>query len=109
MISKMTKFGRLESRKSIFFETGMIIALINVLCAFNWKSYDKIDFPDYARYIDDTPVDLAPVTIQKRPEPPQVKKPLTVYTINIVEDDQLIDDDYLIDAEVDPMDTMPAS
>ena len=106
MNAKVTKFAKLESKKTIFFEIGMIIALFTVLCAFNWKSYNRVEIPDYARQIDDTPVDLAPVTIQKPPEPPKIKKPVIVYSINIVDDGLFVDEDYVIDAEVDPMDTI---
>ncbi len=107
MISRNTKFEKQEKSRFILLEIGMIITLILILCAFNWKSYEKNNFQDYYRTVDDTPEELAPVTVQKRPEPPKINKPVVVHTINIVDDDLQVDDDFVIDAEIDPLDTMP--
>jgi protein TonB len=107
MNAKKSESVNLENKRTIFMEIGMIIALVLVLCAFNWKSYEKQAYTNYTRSIDNTPVDLAPVTIQKPPEPPQMKKPVVVHTINIVDNESPIDDNYVIDAEIDLMDTMP--
>jgi len=107
MISRNTKFEKQEKSRFILFEISMIITLILVLSAFNWKSYDRQRFPDYYRTADDTPEELAPVTVQKRPEPPRINRPVVVHTINIVDDSFEVDDDFIIDAEADPLDTMP--
>lgn len=107
MIATNTKFGKLERIKTIFMETGMIITLILVLFVFNWKTYNKSAMPGYYRPVDNTPVEMAPVTIQKPPEPPKMNKPVVVHTINIVDNETLIDEDYIIDAEADPMDSVP--
>jgi periplasmic protein TonB len=107
MIKKKSESANLENKRTIFLEFGMVITLILVLCAFNWKTYDKVSFPDYYRSHDDTPVEMAPVTIQKAPEPPRIKKPAVIYTINIVDNESFVDDDYFFDAEIDPMDTVP--
>lgn len=107
MITKKSEAANLENKRMIFLQIGMVITLILVLCAFNWKTYDRVSFPDYYRAHDDTPVEMAPVTIQKTPEPPRMKKPSIIYSINIVDDESYVDDDYLIDAEIDPLDTVP--
>ena len=62
MITKKTEFANLENKKTIFLETGMIIALVLVLYTFNYKSYDKLGPWNYQRMADNTPVDLAPVS-----------------------------------------------
>lgn len=107
MITKKTEFANLENKKTIFLETGMIIALVLVLYAFNYKSYDKLGPWNYQRMADNTPVDLAPVTIQKPPELPQTKKPNVIHTINIVDFEPETEDDFQFNAEIDPLDTMP--
>jgi protein TonB len=107
MKAKKSESANLENKRTIFMEIGMIITLVLVLCAFNWKSYEKQLYSNNMRSIDNTPVDLVPITIQKPPEPPQMKKPIVVHTINIVDNEFLVDDDYVIDAEIDPLDTMP--
>jgi protein TonB len=107
MIARNTRFEKQEKGRFILLEIGMIITLIVVLCAFNWKSYEKQKIGDYYRTVDDTPEELAPVTLQKRPEPPKINRPVVVHTINIVDDALEVDDDFVIDAEIDPLDTMP--
>ena len=41
MISKKSEFANLDNKRSIFLEIGMIITLVLVFYAFNWKTYDK--------------------------------------------------------------------
>jgi periplasmic protein TonB len=106
MLKKVTKFEKLENRRSIFLEIGAIIALVLVLCAFNWKSYEKVVLPAYYRGVDNTPVEMAPVTIQKPPELPKMKKPVLVYAFNIVDNESPVEDDFFIDAEADPLDSV---
>jgi protein TonB len=50
---------------------------------------------------------MAPVTIQKPPEPPKIKRPAVIYAINIVENGLQVEDDFYINAEADPLDTVP--
>ncbi|NTV82705.1 MAG: energy transducer TonB [Bacteroidales bacterium] len=107
MRAKKSESANLENKRTIFLEIGMIITLILILSAFNWKTYEKTVFPDYQRDFDDTPSDLVPITVQKLPEPPMTKKPVVIHTLNIVDDETIVDDDFVIDAEIDPYDTMP--
>jgi periplasmic protein TonB len=107
MKAKKTESANLENKRTIFLEIGMIIALSLVLYAFNWKSYDQLDFGDYKRSADNIPEDIVPVTLQKRPEPPQPKKPLIVHTINVVDNEKDVFDDFVIDAEIDLADSVP--
>jgi protein TonB len=107
MFNKVTKFEKLETNRTIFLQIGMILSLILVLFAFNWKSYEKEFVKGFYRSVDNTPVEMAPVTIQKPPEPPRVNRPVVVYSINIVDNEIPSDDDYFINAEADPLDSVP--
>ena len=73
----------LEKKKSYLFQIGMIIALVAVMTAFEYKSYDKTAIMLSRDTFHEIPEDLVPVTIHKnKPLPPPVKK---IY-INIVDD-----------------------
>jgi periplasmic protein TonB len=106
MISKKSKSANLENKRSIFMQIGLIIALSLVLAAFNWKTYDKMVIPDFQRTVDNTPEDMVQITEQKPPEP-KVERPRVNLAINIVDDESPVDDDFMINAEIDPLDTVP--
>ena len=40
----------LENKKGIFFQIGLIISLLVVFIAFEWKSYDKVDAAIHCSY-----------------------------------------------------------
>ena len=107
MVLKKSNSANLENKRTIFYEIGMIIALVLVLSAFNWKTYDKQVMLLNLNSSEAIPEDLVPVTVQKPPEPPKIHVPPSVITINIVDDETAVDDDFRIDAEIDPMDTVP--
>lgn len=107
MIIKKTESANLENKKTIFLEIGMIVTLVLVLYAFNWKSYDKWGPLNYQRMADSTPTDLVPITIQKPRELPPMRRPNVIHTINIVDFEPETDEDFLFNAEIDPLDTMP--
>ena len=97
---KKTPKADLENKKTIFFEIGLIIALLFVLVAFEYKSYDKITVDLKQAAVDDTPEEIIPITEQKvKPPPPPPPKQVT--QIKIVEDDVEVDEDIDIDAEAD--------
>jgi protein TonB len=107
MLLKKSKSANLEDKRMIFLEIGFIIALALVLTAFNWKSYEKqVTFwgPGPETEIPDI---LVPITVQKPPELPKVEPPRAVAVINIVDNDEVIDEDFIVDAEIDPMDAVP--
>jgi protein TonB len=106
MIPKKSESVNLESKRSIFFETGLIIALLFVLLAFNWKTYDKKVIELYQRTGDDSPVELVQITVQKPPEMPRVQKPLVVHAINIVDNESPVDESFVFSAEIDPTDSV---
>lgn len=97
---KKTQKADLENKKSLFFQIGLIFALVVVLFAFEYKSYDKITVDITSRVVDDTPVEIIPITEQKvKPPPPPPPKQVT--KITIVEDDVEVDDEIIIDVEAD--------
>jgi len=100
METKKSKKADLESKKPIFLEIGMILALAAVLLAFNYRSYDKGGVLNIQVRVDDTPEEIIPITKQEvKPPPPPPPKQVTI--INIVKDDVEVEDDIEIDAEAD--------
>ena len=100
METKKSPKADLESKKTIFSEIGLIVALAIILLAFNYKSYERGSMLEIQRVIDDTPEEIIPITEQKiKPPPPAPPKQVTV--INIVKDDVKVEDDIEIDVEVD--------
>ncbi len=90
----------LESKKIIFTQLGLILALALILLAFEWKSYDKSVEGFGERIVDDVMEEIIPITEQKV-KPPPPPPPKRVVQINIVEDDVEVEDDLMIDAEAD--------
>jgi len=107
MIPKKTERANLENKRTIFLEIGLVISLTFVLLAFNWKTYDKEVLMYYSGEVESSPVEMVPVTVQKPPELPQVRKPLEIHKINIVDNETAVEDDYIVSAEIDQMDTVP--
>lgn len=100
MEARKTKKADLERKKGYFFEIGLIVALLIVFAAFEYKSYDKITVDLTARAVDDTPEEIIPITEQKvKPPPPPPPKQVT--KITIVEDDVEVEDEIDIDVEAD--------
>lgn len=92
--------AELESKKTIFIEIGLVIALAAVLFAFEWKSYEKTELNLAAMVGDDTPEEMVEITQHEKPPPPP-KPPQTTSLIEIVEDDVEIEDEIEIDVEAD--------
>ena len=53
--TKKSAKADLESKKTMFIEIGLVVALAAVLFAFEWKSYEKIELSLASRVVDDTP------------------------------------------------------
>jgi len=90
----------LESKKAIFIEIGLVIALAAVLFAFEWKSYEKTELNLVSTVADDTPEEMVEITQHEKPPPPP-KPPQQTTIIEIVEDDVEIEDEIEIDVEDD--------
>lgn len=100
MEAKKSPKADLESKKIIFTQIGLIIALAAILLAFEWKSFDKTVEGFGERIVDDIPEEIIPITEQKV-KPPPPPPPKKVVQINIVEDDVEVEEDLLIDVEAD--------
>jgi protein TonB len=85
----------LEKKKGLFFQIGLVITLVIVLGAFEWKSYDKVTFNLGQLNLDDLEEEIIPITKQEVKPPPPPPPPPEV--IEIVEDDVEIEDEIEID------------
>lgn len=98
MEAKKSKKADLENKKSLFFQLGLIITLIAVFMAFEYKSYDKQTIDDMMRLTDDTPEEITPITVQE--DKPLPLPPTPSIIIHIVETtEEIIDDGPFIDVE----------
>lgn len=88
--------ANLESKRFVFLEVGLIIALLLVLGAFQYRSYNQVeyDFPSTGAVFEVE--EMAPVTKQKQEMP----KPPPQAVLNLVTTDQIIDD-IPIDVSID--------
>lgn len=98
--TKKSEKADLESKKVIFVEIGLIIALAVTLLAFEWKSYEKLELTLGNVAVDDTPEEMVEITQQNQPPPPP-EPPQQTTIIQIVENDVDIEDDIDIDVEAD--------
>ena len=76
----------LERKKGLFLQIGLVIALLVVIGAFEYKTYEKIAYNLGALSLDDLEEDIIPITKQEVKPPPPPPPPPEV--IEIVEDDK---------------------
>ena len=89
-----------EGYKLIFFQVGMIIALLSVLYAFEYKSHGfKYEIDDFGHGVDDTPIDMIEPTKHDEPQKEPPKPP--IFKINV---DDLHDDFEPDDIDFDALD-----
>tara|TARA_B100000902_G_C27242257_1_gene880659 strand:- start:726 stop:1379 length:654 start_codon:yes stop_codon:yes gene_type:complete len=85
----------LEKKKGLFFQVGLIFALVIVLIAFEWKSYEKVDYSLGQLNLDDLEEEIIPITRQEIKPPPPPPPPPEV--IEIVEDEVEIEEELEIE------------
>jgi protein TonB len=85
----------LEKKKGLFFQIGLVITLVIVLGAFEWKSYEKVAYNLGQLNLDDLEEEIIPITTPDKPIPPPPPPPPEV--IEIVEDDVEIEDEIEIE------------
>ena len=85
----------LEKKKGLFFQIGLVTTLIIVLVAFEWKSYDKVDYNLGQLNLDDLEEEIIPITKQEVKPPPPPPPPPEV--IEIVEDEVEIEEELEIE------------
>lgn len=98
MESKKSSRADLESKKFIFRQIGLIVALAVILLAFEYKTYEKTIDDMGQREVMEVPEEIIPITEQKV-KPPPPPPPKQVVKINVVEDDVEVEDDIVIDVE----------
>ncbi len=98
--SKKSAQQKLESWKGIFLKLGMVLSMLSVLFAFQYKAFERVvpefdPLPDFM--VEDV---IIPITIPKPPPPPP---PPSLQPVVTAPDDQ-IDDEYnpVVDVEAFP-------
>lgn len=87
-----TKNEKLEKKRSMFFQVGMVLTLALVLAAFEWTTVRTYTITDWRSGENIDVEELAPVTTQELPKP----KPKPVFQTSII---QVVDDKTDIETE----------
>jgi len=106
MEAKKTPKADLESKRTLFVQIGLIVALAAMLVAFEWKTYDIKQVDLGSRQAEKVEEDLVEITNQNKPPPPPAPPPTTTL-INIVQNDVEVEDDLNIDAEATELTEIP--
>ncbi len=106
MEAKKTPKADLESKRTVFVQIGLIVALAAMLVAFEWKSYDVQQTDLGARQAEKVEDEMIEITNQNKPPPPPAPPPQTTL-INIVNNDVEIETDIEIDAEATELTEIP--
>ncbi|MEN6618543.1 MAG: energy transducer TonB [Rikenellaceae bacterium] len=97
---KKTPKANLENKKFLFTEIGLILSLVLVLLAFEWKSYEKSVSTlgnESATIIED---EMIPITTETPPPPPEMPKiPVVSDVLEVVDDDMKLSNDLIINTE----------
>ncbi|EMR04549.1 energy transducer TonB [Cesiribacter andamanensis] len=80
------------SRKStLFFNIGLVISLLMVVVAFEWKSYDEV--ADLSGYVGDDDIEILDIPITEQPPPPPPQEVPKELEIIEVEDEEEVEDE----------------
>ncbi|MAW21173.1 MAG: energy transducer TonB [Flavobacteriales bacterium] len=85
----------LEKRKGLFFQIGLVVTLVIVLVAFEWRSYDKVEYNLGQLNLDDMEEEIIPITKQEEKPPPPPPPPPEI--IEIIEDDEEIENELEVE------------
>lgn len=99
MEQKKTLKANLERNRFTFLLIGMVITLMVILTAFQYKSFDDDENKFAETIVADYEEDMMEQTKRNEPPPPPPETPPQV--LNIVEDDVEVEDEIVIDAEAD--------
>ncbi len=105
MEPKKSKKADLESKKHLFFQIGVVLALAAVLWAFNARQYERPEFDLGTLELDIIEEEDIPITRPEEPPPPP--PPEASQELIIVDDDVDIEDEFIIDAEADLYEEIP--
>ncbi|MDD3100466.1 MAG: energy transducer TonB [Bacteroidales bacterium] len=102
MTTKKSPRADLENKRLLFIQIGLILALVVVLAAFEYKTYDRnvnLITAGIPQIIEEEQI---PVTMETPPALPEMPlTPVLSDAIEIVEDDIVIEEDVFIDTEDD--------
>lgn len=97
---KKSPKANLENKKLLFREIGLMVSLLVVLLAFEYKSYDKVALTMQEGTAVEIEVENIPITTEAPPPPPEAPKiPILSDQLDIVDDDIAVDDDLFISLE----------
>jgi len=98
MEARKSKKADLENKRSLFFQIGLIVTLIAVFMAFEYKSYEKLTPDNWNTYVDNTVEEKIPITVQEKKVLPLPPPPRS--HIEIVDDTQDTPDEVVVDVNV---------
>ena len=101
MEAKKSPKADLENKKRIFLQIGLAIALLGVLAAFEWKTYERQVYDLGTLEMDFIEEEDIPITRQETPPPPPPPEAST--ELGIVDDDVEIEDEFMVDVEATVM------
>ncbi len=99
MEAKKTPKADLESKKRIFLQIGIALALGAALVAFEWKQYERVQIDLGVLEIDFIEEEDIPITRPEQPPPPPPPEPSQ--ELIIVDDDVELDEEFTIDIDAD--------
>ena len=101
---KKTPKASLENKRALFIEIGLIVALAVVYIAFNWTSKDVQVSTLEAENQVVQEEEIIPITQETPPPPPEAPKiPVLSDQIDIVDDEIVVDNDFLSLEDSDDM------
>jgi protein TonB len=88
----------LTRKTNLFFAIGLVVSLLLVIVAFEWKSYDEVAQVDFGLNNDDFEelIDI-PITEQPPPPPPKIQQPEIIE----VPDEEEIEEEIELDIDLD--------
>lgn len=98
MVEKKSPEADVSRKSGLYMNIGLVIALLLVIAAFEWKFYDDGDLADLGQVSDDFEEMLdIPPTEQPPPPPPKIQQPEIVE----VPDEEEIEEDIEVDLDVE--------
>ena len=95
---KKTPNADLNKKSGLFLNIGLVVSLIIVISAFEWKFYDDGDLVDLGQVRDDFEEMLEiPPTEQPPPPPPKIQQPEIIE----IPDDEEIEEEIEVDLDVE--------
>lgn len=101
MDKRKTEKADLESKRTLFIEIGLVVALAITLFAFEWKKYDIQKVEIEQRQDIEVMEEIVLQTEQKEKTPPPKQIQASTTILNVVKNDIEIETEIIIDVEVD--------